>query len=92
MNGARAEGAMRRRQFIALLGGATFAASRTAHAQGANTRRIGVLMNAAANEALPQSMLSAFVARLGELGWVEGKSVRIEVRWNAGNADLARMA
>jgi putative ABC transport system substrate-binding protein len=82
---------MRRREFIALLGGATFAASRSARAQGANARRIGVLMNAAANESLPQSMLSAFVARLNELGWVEGKSARIDVRWNAGNADLARM-
>jgi len=53
-------------------------------------RRIGVLMNGAATELGPQSYVAAFVQSLRQLGWIEGQNVRLDVRWNAGNADLAR--
>jgi putative ABC transport system substrate-binding protein len=82
---------MRRREFIAGLACTAAGWPLSARAQSGNIRRIGVLMNAAANEPIPQSFLSTFVTRLNELGWLEGKSVRIDVRWNVGNAELARM-
>ena len=53
-------------------------------------RRVGVLMNAAATDAIPVSYVAAFVQVLGQLGWIEGRSIRIDVRWNAGDAALAR--
>ncbi len=61
-----------------------------ARAQKNNVRRVGVLMNAAADEKDRQAFLGEFIDGLRDLGWIEGKSVHIDVRWNAGNADLAR--
>ncbi len=81
---------MRRREFIAGLACTAAGWPQAARAQSGNIRRIGVLMNAAANEPEPQSYLSAFSDGLRELGWVDGRTVRIDVRWNAGSADLAR--
>lgn len=74
---------MRRREFIALLGGATAAwplASRAQKAAG-TVARIGVLM--ASNEAQPesQSRIKAFREGLNQLGWVEGRNLQIEMRW-----------
>jgi putative ABC transport system substrate-binding protein len=63
---------MRRRDFIAMAGGAAAAWPISARAQATKVRRIGVLMNAAATESAPQSYLSAFVNALRALGWVEG--------------------
>jgi putative ABC transport system substrate-binding protein len=78
-----------RRAFITLLGGAAAAWPLTARAQ--QPRRIGVLMNAAATEAAPQSYLAAFIDGLRQLGWTEGQNLRIDVRWNSGDAALARI-
>jgi putative tryptophan/tyrosine transport system substrate-binding protein len=80
---------MNRRAF--LLGGAAAAWPFTATAQPSQLRRIGVLMNGAATETVPQSYLAAFVQALRQLGWTEGQNVRIDVRWNAGDAQLARI-
>jgi putative ABC transport system substrate-binding protein len=83
---------MRRRDFITLLGGAAATWPLAAHAQqGGEVRRIGVLMNGAANEAQPQSRIAALTNRLQQLGWSEGRNLRIDVRWNAGDAELARI-
>jgi putative ABC transport system substrate-binding protein len=83
---------MRRREFIGLLGGAAAAWPVAARAQqGERVRRIGVLMNDAATEAVSQSYVAEFVQRLRQLGWVEGRNIRIDVRWNAGDAALARI-
>src|SRR5262245_63664535 len=48
-------------------------------------------MNGAATETKPQSYVAAFVQELRQLGWTEGRSLRIDVRWNAGDAALARI-
>ena len=48
-------------------------------------------MNGAATEAGPQSYLAAFVQALHQLGWIGGKTVQIEVRWNAGDAAPAKI-
>jgi hypothetical protein len=75
---------MRRREFITLLGGAAAAWPLATRAQQTNgVRRVGVLMNSAATETVPQSYLTAFIQGLRQLGWTEGQNLRIDVRWNA---------
>ena len=82
---------MRRREFFTLLGGAAAWPIGARAQQAERTRRIGVLMNAAATEMVPQSYVAAFVQALRQLGWTEGQNFRIDVRWNAGDAQLARI-
>jgi putative ABC transport system substrate-binding protein len=81
---------MRRREFIALLSGAAAAWPLAARAQPDKVHRIGVLMNAAATNTTFQSYLAAFVQALRQFGWNEGQNARVDVRWNAGDAQLAR--
>src|SRR5262249_52542726 len=80
-----------RRDFITLLGGAA-AWPLAARAQQADrARRIGVLMNSTATDATWQSYHAAFVQGLRQLGWIEGQNLRIDTRWSAGDAALARI-
>ena len=82
---------MRRRQFITLLGGAAATWPIVARAQQPERmRRIGVLMNAAATETRPQSYVATFMEALRQLGWTEDQNLRVDIRWNAGDAALAR--
>jgi putative ABC transport system substrate-binding protein len=76
---------MRRRDFITLLGGAAAAWPLAARAQEAKPRTIG-FMGASAGAAL-DGWVAAFVQRLRELGWVEGRNVAIEYRWAEGQFD-----
>src|SRR6266436_1559899 len=79
---------MRRREFITLLSGTAAAWPLAARAQQAGgMRRIGVLMNRVADDPEAQARLKAFVQGLQQLGWAEGRNVRMEVRWTAGVAD-----
>ena len=81
---------MKRRDFIALLGGAPAAWPLAARAQqGERVRRIGVLMNTGADEPESQARLAAFMQGLQELGWAAGGNLRIDYRWSPG--DLARL-
>jgi putative tryptophan/tyrosine transport system substrate-binding protein len=82
---------MRRRDFITAIAGAAVGWPLAARAQSAPVRRIGILMNGAATEREPQSYVAAFVEALRQLGWVEGQNIRVDVRWNAGDAALARI-
>jgi putative ABC transport system substrate-binding protein len=82
---------MKRRAFITLLGGAAAAWPLAARAQQPErTRRIGVLMSLAADDKQAQARLAAFLQGLQELGWTEGRNVRIDVRWRDGDADRNR--
>ncbi len=82
---------MRRREFITLLGGAAATWPLAARAQqGERMRRIGVLMNVAADDPDAPARVGAFSQGLAELGWTIGRNVRIDYRWYAGNADAAR--
>src|SRR5262245_66171887 len=82
---------MKRRAFITLLGGAAAAWPLAARAQqGERMRRIGVLMSTAENDAESSARSGAFLRSLRQLGWVEGRNVRIDTRWSSGNADLDR--
>ena len=70
---------MRRREFITLLGGAAAAWPLAARAQQAERmRRIGVLMPLAADDPEGQARIAAFLQGLQQLGWTDGRNVRIE--------------
>jgi putative tryptophan/tyrosine transport system substrate-binding protein len=82
---------MRRREFIALVGGATVALPFSAGAQqGERVRRMGVLMGYAEADPEAKVLLAEFTQALSEFGWIEGRNLRIEVRWAPANADLMR--
>jgi putative ABC transport system substrate-binding protein len=82
---------MRRREFITLLGGAAAAWPLAARAeQRERMRRIGVLMGGAGNDPVDQARLAAFLDGLQQLGWIDGRNVRIDTRWPAGDADRNR--
>ena len=82
---------MRRREFITLLGGAAAAWPLAARAQQPERmRRIGVLMSLAADDPEGQARLAAFLQGLQQLGWTDGRNVRIDTRWGAGDADRTR--
>jgi putative tryptophan/tyrosine transport system substrate-binding protein len=84
---------VRRREFITLLGGAAAAWPVAARAQqGERVRRIGVLMHLAADDPEGQARFAAFLQGLQQLGWTDGRNVRIETRWGANNADRGRYA
>jgi putative tryptophan/tyrosine transport system substrate-binding protein len=76
---------MKRRDFMALLGGGAFLHSLDAHAQGVKVPTIGIL--GAGGESSWAQGISAFRKRLGELGWVEGGTVTIVTRWAEGKND-----
>jgi putative tryptophan/tyrosine transport system substrate-binding protein len=76
---------MRRREFIAGLGGAV-ACHTAVGAQPADMRRIGVLLAPDENDPQAKAFLSGFTRRLSELGRTDGRNVRIDVR-AAGSAD-----
>jgi putative tryptophan/tyrosine transport system substrate-binding protein len=81
---------MQRRDFITLLGGLAAAWPLATHAQQPErVRRIGVLRGGADDER-GQAVLAAFLQGLQQLGWTDGRNVRIDIRWPAGNADDAR--
>jgi putative ABC transport system substrate-binding protein len=82
---------MKRRKFITLIGGAAVAWPRLARAQQTERmRRIGVLMSVAADDPEGQARLTVFVQGLQQLGWTDGRNIRIDVRWGAGDADRYR--
>ena len=73
---------MNRREFITALGGAAVAWPLAARAQQADrVRRIGVLMAAAENDPERQGFVAALREALRELGWAEGRGIRIDTRW-----------
>ena|SRR6266540_2099810 len=81
---------MNRREFITLVGGAT-AWPLAARAQpGERMRRIGVLMGGAESDPVNQARLAAFLDGLQQLGWTDGRNVRIDIRWPAASADRTR--
>jgi putative ABC transport system substrate-binding protein len=72
---------MKRRHFMAVVGGMA-AWPRSASAQQPDRiRRVGVLMYLAADDAEGQARLAAFTQALKQLGWSEGRNLRIDTRW-----------
>src|SRR5262245_30317607 len=81
---------IRRREFITLLGGAATWPLAGRAQQGERMRRVGMLMNFTADDALSQARLTAFVQGLQELGWTAGRNLQIDYRWGAGNVERYR--
>jgi putative ABC transport system substrate-binding protein len=82
---------MRRREFLGVLGGSAAAWPFAARAQPGTIRRVGVLMNGVATDASLKSYVATFGQALHQLGWVEGQNIRVDIRWSAGDAQLARL-
>jgi putative ABC transport system substrate-binding protein len=79
---------MRRRDFIALIGGAAAAWPFGVRAeQSDQVRRIGVLNALAEADPQAQAWEGAFRSRLTELGWIDGRNVHVDYRWGAASVD-----
>jgi putative tryptophan/tyrosine transport system substrate-binding protein len=80
---------MKRREFITLLGCTAVSWPLAARAQqGDRMRRIGVLMGFAESDRQGRAFVAAFRDELQKLGWVEGRNIRIDIRWAAGDTAL----
>ena len=76
---------MRRREFITLISGAAAWPLAARGQQGNRVRRIGVLVGGGLNDPVLKTYVSAFTQALAELGWTDGRNVRIDLRWAAGD-------
>ncbi len=81
---------MRRRAFITLLSGAAAWPIAAREQQGERMRRIAVLMNNAEDDPEGQARAAAFRQGLHALGWTEGKNLRIDWYWTAGDVGRIR--
>ena len=72
---------MRRREFIAGLGSAAACPLAARAQQGVRVRRIGVLPGGAENDPTAKTDVSAFTQALADLGWADGRNVRMHLRW-----------
>ena len=81
---------MRRREFLGVLAGTAALPFAARAQQPEQVRRVGVLMNRAADDPDGQTRFAAFRQSLQELGWSDGRNIRIEARWGEDKADLER--
>jgi len=81
---------MKRRAFIAALGSAAAWPVVAGAQQGEPTRRIGVLIPYAEGDAEGRAVIAALQRGLQDFGWAEGRNIRFDIRWAAGDADKAR--
>src|SRR5262245_24015741 len=81
---------MRRRDFIGLLGGTALSPLAAQAQQTERIRRIGVLMNRAANDPEGQARLAVIQQGLQQSGWTDGGNVRIDIRWGEDDVDRHR--
>src|SRR6266436_2377359 len=87
------EQSVERREFLTgFASTATVVCPLVAYAQQPErVRRIGVLMGYGESDPEGKALLSTFAQRFAELGWIDGRNVRIEDRWGAGRVDRMRM-
>ena len=81
---------MKRRQFIAGLGGAAAWPVVARAQQPDRMRRIGVLIGFGENDPVARGGLAKFTQGLAELGWTNGHNVRVDMDWVTGNVDRMR--
>src|SRR5262249_48832831 len=82
--------AVKRRDFITLLGGAAAWPLAARAQQGEQMRRIGVLTLSAESDQEGQSSIAAFREELRKLGWMEGRNSEIDIRWAAADVELMK--
>src|ERR1700704_504463 len=80
---------VRRRQFMTLLGSAAAWPIAARSQQAARIRRVGLLLNLSENDLEAQRLLPAFREGLAQLGWADGRNLRIDYRWASG--DIGRI-
>ena len=81
---------MHRRDFLTLLGGAALWPLAARAQQGDRVRRIGVLSGGDENDPEGKLRYSAFAQALADLCWIDGRNVRIDLRWGGGNINRIR--
>src|SRR5215471_13863720 len=81
---------IRRREFIALLGGTAAWPLAARAQQGDRVRRIGVLMPYDENEPLAKARVSAFTQALAGFGWIDGRNVLMDLRWYGDDINRVR--
>jgi putative ABC transport system substrate-binding protein len=81
---------MNRRDLITLIGGAAAWPVAARAQQSERMRRIGALFNLASDDPDSQARNAAFLQGLAELGWIEGRSIRIDARWAGGDGNRSR--
>jgi putative tryptophan/tyrosine transport system substrate-binding protein len=86
----RAPHQVERRTFMAMIAGGLVAAPLAAEAQQPKVPVIGVLMTTAADDPESNARIEAFLQGLHDLGWTDGRNVRIDSRWAAGDPVRAR--
>jgi putative ABC transport system substrate-binding protein len=79
-----------RREFIALLSGAVAWPLAARAQQGERVRRIGLLTSGDENDLVTKTAVSAFTQALADLGWTDGRNVRIDFRWGGGDINRIR--
>jgi putative ABC transport system substrate-binding protein len=79
-----------RRQFIAALGGAAAWPLEARAQQPERMRRIGVLIGGNEDDRALKPRVSAFAQALADVGWTDGRNVRIDLRWGGGDANRMR--
>jgi len=81
---------MRRREFITLLGGAAAWPLAARAQQAERVRRIGMLTPYASDDPAEQTNFLAFAQALAQLGWIDGRNARVDIRWGAGDPERIR--
>jgi putative ABC transport system substrate-binding protein len=81
---------MKRREFMALFGGAAVWPVAARAQQPAGIRRVGVLMNLSENDLEAQRLITVFREGLAQLGWADGRNLRIDYRWAGGDVGRIR--
>jgi putative ABC transport system substrate-binding protein len=82
--------AMRRRQFLGLVGGAATWPLAARAQQGERIRRVGILLGYAAGDDVSNGRVGALQKALKELGWLEGQNIHFELRYAAADAERRR--
>ena len=81
---------MNRRALIRLIGASAAWPLAARAQQRERMRRIGVLLSLAESDPEGKAQLSGFMQGLAELGWIDGRNLRTEVRWGRGDVDRIR--
>src|SRR5271169_6462366 len=79
---------MRRREFVTLVGGAVIAWPFAARAK--QLKRVGALIHSAADDAIFQPRVAAFQRSLRSLGWIEGRNLQLDIRWDELDLETAQ--